>query len=34
MIKRIGVEAQIESEPSIIRQADKIVIPRVGAGII
>lgn len=31
MFKRIGVEARIESEPSIIRKAEKLVLPGVGA---
>jgi glutamine amidotransferase len=31
MFKRIGVNATIESEPNLIRQAEKLVLPGVGA---
>jgi glutamine amidotransferase len=31
MFKRIGVKASIESDPAVIRQAEKLVLPGVGA---
>ena len=31
MFKRIGLEATIESDPALIRQSERVVLPGVGA---